>query len=275
MKPWPVTLVVAAKNCEDRMSGTLSPWKSWVAEMIVVDQLSNDETVKRAEAEGAKVFSREAPNKNFDLNRKFGFEQVTTPWILYLDTDERPTPELIQEMDAFFSSLESKTQVMGVQIPNEFYFLGRKLRYGIYNSRSAEIRLFRKDAYLYACEEGFHRGVEVKGEVVRLKHAYRHFNVNTLSEWFIKTNQYTEVDALAYQGKLRSALAIVFRFEIFFYKHYFFKRGFLDGLQGFLSVLYFGLYHFTLDFKKWEKAYLKTKALEVDYLKPIAIPERS
>ncbi len=278
MKPWPLTLVVAAKNCEDRIIGTLEPWRGLVSEMIVVDQLSRDETVLRAKELGAVVFSREAPNGNFDLNRKFGIEQAKNPWILYLDTDERPTQELKSELARFFSIGEQSEKVQGARIPNEFYFLGKKLRYGIFNPRSAEIRLFKKDSYSYDCEQGFHRGVEVKGKVIRFEHAYRHFNVNSLSEWFMKTNQYTEVDAIEAvksKSKPRSTLAILFRFIRFFLKHYFVRRGFLDGIHGFLSVTYFGLYHFTLDFKKWEKSYLSGCELETEYLKPISIPERS
>ncbi|MBC7397757.1 MAG: glycosyltransferase, partial [Bdellovibrionales bacterium] len=274
MKPAPVTLVIAAKNCEDRIEGTIKPWLGRVEAIMVVDEMSSDQTAGRARSLGAEVIVQAAPGENFDRNRKAGMLKAKTPWILYLDTDERPTPALLSEFSEFFANAEANAddkeavapRVQGVRIPNDFYFLGKKLTRGIYNPKSAEIRLFRRESYDYPCEEGFHRGISVRGEVVRFKNSYRHFNVNTLSEWFIKTNQYTEVDALAHQGQPAQPRTLVWRAFKFFCKYYGIKQGFRDGVHGFLSVTYFMLYHFTLGFKIWEKQLLKTKKIEEDYL---------
>ncbi len=274
MKPYPVSLVVAAKNCEDRIEGTIQPWLGLVSEIIVVDELSQDRTAMFAETMGAKVISQAAPDENFDRNRKVGMQKSSQPWILYLDTDERPTPELLKEFCDFFEDEIKVKAFAGVRIPNHFYFLGKKLSHGIYNPKSAEIRLFKRDRYQYPCEEGLHRGISVTGDLYLFDHAYAHFNVNTLSEWFIKTNQYTEVDALAFTGRPSPPFTIVFRALKFFFKQFVIKQGFRDGVHGFLSVTYFMLYHFTLGFKIWEKHLLKTKKLERDYLRPIPIPKR-
>jgi hypothetical protein len=95
-----------------------------------------------------------------------------------------------------------------------------------------------------------------------------------LSEWFVKTNQYTEADALRFleaqpDAKIRSPLRAFWKFFTFFFKHYIRRKGFLDGAQGLISVLYFGLYHFTLDIKKWELAHRKKLQKEIDYIDPI------
>ena len=274
IKKLPISLIVAAKNCEDRIEGTLSPFASLVSEMIVVDDESTDRTAEKAKALGAKVWVQKAPDGNFDRNRKAGMELASAPWILYFDTDERPTRELLNELEQFFENPSAHEGIDGVRIPNAFYFLGTELKHGIYNPNSAEIRLFRKGAFEYPCEAGFHRGILIKGKVVSFQHAYRHFNVNTLSEWFIKTNQYTEVDAAQSSEMPKTAKAIVWRACRFFFRHYVIKQGFRDGVPGFLSVFYFTLYHFTLQFKIWEKHALQSKALEAEYLHPISIPKR-
>lgn len=270
----PVSLVIAAKNCEDRIEGTIRPWAGLVEEIIVVDEESSDLTAERARNLGAKVIRQKAPDGNFDRNRKTGMEASTQPWILYLDTDERPNAELLLEFENFFKDPQKLHEVSGVRIPNDFYFLGTKLRYGIYRKSAGEIRLFKRDAYQYSCEQGLHRGVLVKERVIDFKNSYRHFNVNTLSEWFMKTNQYTEIDALAASGPAASAFKTVWLAIRFFIKHYFFRQGFRDGTAGFLAVVYFSFYHFTQNFKIWEKQQLKSKVLEQDYLNPISIPKR-
>ena len=143
------------------------------------------------------------------------------PWVLYLDTNVGPSPEPILEIKSFFENEKSLTSVSEVKMLDEFYFLGKKLHHGIYNSKSAEIRLFKKDAFSYPCEEGFHRGVSVLGQVHRFQNSYRHFNVNSSSEWFIKMNQYTQADAQAFQRSPERSLELIW------------KQGFRGEVDGF------------------------------------------
>lgn len=275
-----LSVVIAARNCVDRISGTVSPWIAVASEIIVVDQMSNDGTAETARKLGCKVIQNDPEGGNFDLNRKIGMNSATSDWILYMDTDERPTPELITEIQEFLNqTIGAEDSPYGVQIPNEFYFLGKPLRYGISNPRNAEIRMVRRGEWSYPCESGFHCGVSVKGRIHRFKHPYKHFNYNSVGEWFMKTNQYTELDACkkwAAMGKLAKISIIkgVISSFRFFIKYYFRKRGFLDGIQGFLCVFYFMLYHFTLHVKMWELAERSRLKPESDYLEPLRVPGR-
>jgi glycosyltransferase involved in cell wall biosynthesis len=270
--PATLSVVIAAKNCADRIQGTVLPWKPIATEIIIADQMSVDATPQIAEKLGCKVIRNDPPGSNFDLNRKLAMQQAIGDWILYIDTDERPTPELLVEVAAFLKN--PPAGVDGVRVPNIFYFLGRPLRYGIYNPRSAEIRMIRRlSAWMYPCEQGFHRGISVQGNVHRFVSAYKHFNVNSLSEWFLKTNQYTEHDAMviASNQKLEnpSTYGAFLAALRFFIKHYFIKLGFLDGFVGLVSVVYFMLYHLTLKIKIWEHVSRRSMVEEQDYLHPI------
>lgn len=275
-----LALVMPVRNCESRIRGSILPWRSLAQEIIIVDQFSADRTAEIAAELGCHVIQNEPPRGNFNINRKIGMEAATTDWILYLDSDERPTDELLDEIRDFLSTSVSKQEIAGVRIPNEFYFLGKPLRYGIYRKSGAEIRMMRKGRWDYPAEKGIHYGVSVVGEVVRFKNSYRHFNVNTLSEWFIKTNQYTEHDSVTDLAALRKqdqtprtygAFWDAFRF---FVRHYFIKLGFLDGFRGLVAVFYFMLYHLTQKIKIWEKYEQQQMKEEVDYIKPIEIPFR-
>jgi glycosyltransferase involved in cell wall biosynthesis len=275
--PATLSVVIAAKNCADRLEGTVLPWRSIAHEIIVADQMSGDSTPEVAQKLGCRLIRNAPPGGNFDLNRKLAMLQATGDWILYIDTDERPTSELLAEVSAFLAN--PPPGIDGVRVPNIFYFLGKPLKHGIFNPRSAEIRMVRRTgSWDYPCEQGFHRGISVKGGVTRFKNAYKHFNVNSLSEWFIKTNQYTEHDAVKQVADLGSqkpkTYGAFFDAGRFFVKHYFIKRGFLDGFRGLVSVFYFMLYHLTLKIKIWERANLRGMKEERDYLKPIEAPKR-
>jgi len=277
-----LAVVIAARNCVDRLETTVLPWRAIATEIIVADQLSTDGTPELAQKLGCRLVKNNPKDGNFDLNRKIAMQQAQTDWILYIDTDERPTSELLKEIREFLTHSSQHPGIHGVKIPNMFYFLGKPLQHGIFNPRSAEIRMVRKGAWTYPCEEGFHRGVSVKGRVHQFKSVYKHFNVNSLGEWFVKTNQYTEHDAdvisieiLAgkskYSVKTYGAFWDAFRF---FIRHYIFKRGFLDGFHGLVAVYYFMLYHLTLKIKVWEKVNQIGQMEERDFLKPLEVSKR-
>ena len=241
-----LSVVIASKNCESRIKGTVEPWKPIANEIIVVDQYSTDRTAEIAKNLGCVVIQNNPADDNFSINRKMGLQAAKSDWIVYIDTDERPTVELIEEIKNFLNS-ESK-KYNGARLPNRFYFIGKPLRYGIFDQKTAaEIRMFRQGKWHYPGELGIHYSVSVEGEVYRFKNYYKHFNVNTLSEWFIKTNQYTEVDSI--KNFEKTSFDGIYFFKIFykavkfFVKHFFIKKGFLDGPRGFLSVLFFMFYH--------------------------------
>ncbi len=274
-----LSVVIAARNCADRLETTVQPWRPIAHEIIVADQMSTDQTAEVAQKLGCRLIRNDPPGGNFDLNRKLGMEQATGDWILYIDTDERPTAELLAEIRKFLEQPLGPTSPNGVRIPNMFYFLGRPLRHGIFNPRSAEIRMVRRGKWQYPCESGFHRGLSVEGKVARFKNVYKHFNVNSLAEWFLKTNQYTEHDAdkkiqeLA-PGDVVMTYGAFFSAFRFFVRHYFFRLGFLDGFPGLVAVFYFMLYHLTLRIKLWERTNQRGLKEERDYLRPLEIPRR-
>ncbi len=271
-----LSVVIAARNAADRIEGCILSWRPVATEIIVADQMSHDETPQIAQRLGCKLFQNNPPNGNFDLNRKLAMQLAQSDWILYMDTDERPTLELVAEVREFLSKPLDGNEPHGIKIPNIFYFIGKPLKHGIFNKRSAEIRMVRNNTWEYPCEDGFHRGLSVKGKVIRFAHPYKHFNVNSLSEWFIKTNQDTELDANKVKDsnqplKMWSAFWDAWKF---FVRHYIFKLGFLDGFHGLVSVFYFMLYHLTLKVKIWEKRSYKGVKEERDYLKSIEQPYR-
>ncbi|MBI3556112.1 MAG: glycosyltransferase, partial [Deltaproteobacteria bacterium] len=120
-----LSVVIAARNCADRLEATVQPWRPIAHEIIVADQMSFDQTPDLAQKLGCRLIRNDPPGGNFDLNRKLAMEQATSEWILYIDTDERPTAELLSEIRRFLALTPGPASPDGVRIPNMFYFLGR------------------------------------------------------------------------------------------------------------------------------------------------------
>lgn len=90
-----ISAVVIAKNSEEQIEDCLRSLK-FCDEIIVVDSGSKDKTIQIAKKYGAKVF--EVSGLDFAQARNVGLQRAGFDWILYVDTDERVTPELAKNI---------------------------------------------------------------------------------------------------------------------------------------------------------------------------------
>jgi len=90
----PITLCIIVRDEEEYLPGCLASVEGCVAEVIVVDTGSRDNTVALAEAAGAKLVHH-VWSDNFSAARNAALAQASQPWILLLDADERLAPEAL------------------------------------------------------------------------------------------------------------------------------------------------------------------------------------
>lgn len=82
-----ISLCMIVKNEAEQLSRCLESVKDLVEEIIIVDTGSTDNTIKIAEAYGAKTFHHPWMD-NFSEARNFALKHATCDWILSLDADE-------------------------------------------------------------------------------------------------------------------------------------------------------------------------------------------
>src|SRR6266581_2489065 len=120
-------------------------------------------------------------------------------WILLLDADEVLTPELIAEIQQAIQSAE----INGYYIALRIYFLGRVLRHG--DARFWKLSLFRRGKGKYECrlkdqdssmaDMEVHEHVVVVGKTARLQNPVMHHNIESLSRYIQKHDEYSNWEA--------------------------------------------------------------------------------
>ncbi len=89
-----ISVLILTKNEQQDLPGCLAS-VAWSDDIHVYDSMSTDKTVEIAEAFGAKVTER--PFDNWAAHQNWGLQNITFnhPWVFYIDSDERMTPELV------------------------------------------------------------------------------------------------------------------------------------------------------------------------------------
>ncbi|MCS7285614.1 MAG: glycosyltransferase family 2 protein [Anaerolineae bacterium] len=220
------------KNIEECLQTLL-----WADKLIVLDSGSSDRTVEIAWRMGAEVFFH--PFQNYADQRNFALQLVQTDWVLFIDADERVTPELAQEI----REAVEKESICGWWIPRKNYICGRWVRHGGWYP-DYQLRLLRPEKAHYDSAWEVHEIVVVEGGTGYLRHHIIHYNYRTWPEFIARQKVYLplEVRTLRKRGikaKPWSPFSMPLRE---FWRRYFKLEGYKDGLYGLILALAMAFY---------------------------------
>ena len=253
----PVSVIVAARNEEKNLPRCLQALRD-VGEVYVIDSGSTDATPEIARSFGAKVVQFHYQG-GWPKKRQWAMDTLPLAfdWIFLVDADEALTPELTQEIRRAIQN----PHIDGYYVSLRMYFLGRLLRHG--GAGFWKLSLFRSGKGAYECrlkhqdlsmaDMEVHEHVVVEGETARLKNPLVHHNVDSLSRYIQKHDEYSNWEAKVWvEGEDNGQLAPSFfgtqaerrrwlktkflrlpgaPLWLFLLK-YVFGLGFLDGLPG-------------------------------------------
>lgn len=241
-------------------------------DIVVVDSNSNDGTVQKAEALGARVVPFDWGGQ-FPKKKNWALEHVgwKHDWVLIIDADERITPELEKEIAIAIQLNEYQ----GYYLNRRFMFMGGWLNYcGYYPSWN--LRLFKHRLGRYerldisgetsSGDNEVHEHPLLDGKVGYLKHDMLHYAYPSIGIWVEKHNRYSNWEARVAQelhtgqGKLeatpfgnilerkrwikRVSSHLPFRPFLRFLYHYLLKQGFRDGYRGWVFCRLLAWYEF-------------------------------
>lgn len=233
----PLSVSIISFNEERNIGACIEAIQDIAAEIIVVDSHSTDQTVAIAREYGAKVFVEDW--KGHVAQKNSALDKCTQPWVLSLDCDEVLSPELKAAIIAVLAA----PSVDGYQVNRKTWFLGKWIKHAWYPDWN--LRLIRKDSGAW---QGFdpHDSLMIKGTVAKLSGDLYHYSFKDLEDCLDRTISYASISADSYlaRGKRVGLVNLFLNPGYGFIKHYLFKRGFLDGLQGFIVAVIHFIYVF-------------------------------
>jgi glycosyltransferase involved in cell wall biosynthesis len=155
----------------------------------VLDSHSTDATPQIALAAGAHLHQR--PFDNYAAHRNFGFQlPFRHPWLLILDADERPTPQLVFEMQSATASAPASTS--GFRIRRRDFLFDTWLRRA--QLSPFYIRLVRPERSRYT--RAVNEILEVDGHIADLTQPFDHYPFSKgIAHWVTKHNLYSTMEA--------------------------------------------------------------------------------
>lgn len=222
-----LTAAILARDNEDEIADCLQSL-AWADERIVVlDARSGDRTAAIAQALGARVVSHHF--QDFARQREFGLSLATGQWLFYVDTDERATPALAEEVRRV---IHDETRV-GWWVPRRNIIWGREIRHGGWYP-DYQLRLVKLGHAHYDLTRPVHEVVALDGEEGHLREPLIHYNYRTIGQFIDKQRQYVnyEADILYGRGVRPRPWTYLLQPLREFWRRYIALKGYKDGLHG-------------------------------------------
>lgn len=159
---------------------------------VVWDSFSTDDTVARARAVGAEVQQRAFDNFAAQRNAALDALQGRARWVLFVDADERVTPELAQAVQQVVA--QDDNAVAGYRIPRHNHIFGKVTR-GAGWYPDYQTRLLRVGRARYDPTRKVHEVVILDGEEGTLAAHFTHYNYQSVAQFHAKQRKYTAYDA--------------------------------------------------------------------------------
>ena len=274
----PLTVLVPAKNEEKNIQACLDS-VTWADQVFVLDSQSTDRTEELVSAAGRDLVQFRYDG-GWPKKRNWGLQNlpIRNEWVLFLDADERVTPELEQDIRWAVQQREYN----GFYLKWKFIFLGKWMKHSW--SHGWMLRLIRLGTGEYEDlgmrQEGgwdaeVHENVVVEGRCSKLTGLLDHDSQENLSFWVKKQNEFSDWNAkrrivqlregippIQYlwsgdPSKVRRLLKAVFirlpfKPALMFVYLYWVKKGFLDGRAGYYFCKLRSMHELNINAKVFE-----------------------
>lgn len=241
-----LTAIVITKNEEGMIANCLACLR-FADEIIVVDSGSSDNTVEIATREGATIVK--ASGGTFKDWRNLGLERATSDWVLYVDADERVTPKLADEI-IYTIGL---TPNAGLLLKRNNIHFGKWMEHGGWET-DLLLRLFERKC-LKGWEGDIHEHAEIKGTIGQIKEPLVHLTHRTIVDNLLKSASWTPIEArLLAESKIGPVkpFTLLRKIKMEFLRRLIFKKGYKDGMEGWIESLQQAFNRFLVYAQVWE-----------------------
>ncbi len=227
--PMKLSVVILAQNSATVIEDCIKS-AEFADEVLVLDGGSEDNTIEISKKLNARV--EHSRFSNFSDQKQKSVDLAKNEWVFSLDSDERITPELKEEIEKVLINHDAN----GYLIPRLNYFFGKPIkRCGLYPDKN--LRLFNKK-FSTISESKVHEKVIIDGPVKSLKNHMIHLAYHDIDEFIQKQNRYSSI------GKKKNYLKAIVNPVFTFFRIFIFQRGFLEGWRGYIIARLYSQYTF-------------------------------
>ncbi|KAF2334885.1 glycosyltransferase family 2 protein [Flavobacterium daemonense] len=216
-----LSVIILTYNEESHITDAIRS-VTFADEIIVLDSHSTDSTAEIVTNLGVQLLFRKFDN--YCNQRNHAIDAAKGDWILFLDADERVTPELRDEILESINS--NKSDAYRIWFPH--FFMDRFL----FHYTDKVTRLMKNENLRF--ENEVHEKLVVKSKPPVLKNYMIHYTYKGLFNFISKKDKYAWFQAKMSHEKGKKATLFHLFFKPFyrFFHTYFVKRVYLDGVPG-------------------------------------------
>jgi glycosyltransferase involved in cell wall biosynthesis len=244
-----VSAYIITKNVEKHIKQCIESLK-WADEIVIIDDFSSDKTAEIAKSEGAKVIEHKF--EYFGAQRNFALTQLSYDWVLCLDSDERISEKLKEEI---LAQLKDTPNADIFLAPRKSMFINKWIMHSGWYPDYRHPILFNRKKAVYK-DQLVHEDILYTGnKKAYFKGDILHYSYDSIKQFIKKSDQYSDLSAkqMFERGKKAKLHNFIINPINMFIKMFIIRRGFLDGLTGFvLALLYSSFYTLMKYVKLWE-----------------------
>ena len=277
-----LTVIILTYNEDIHIRRAILSAMEVAREVIIVDSFSSDHTTSIAMELNARVVQNPFVNQaqQFQWAMEQGF--IKTTWTMRIDADEYLTKDLVNEIRDRIPKLEPG--ISGVILKRQVHFMGQWIRHGGYYPIHL-LRIWRTGHAVLEQRWMDEHTKLLQGKSITFKHDFIDDNLNSLTSWTSKHNDYATREAIDilnrkyqlsadeklstpssntqkaevkrwYKNNLYLRLPMFLRAFLYFQFRFWIKLGFLDGKKGLV-------WHFLQAF--WYRFLVDAKILQIEW----------
>ena len=239
-----ISACIISYNEEKKIEACLQSLQGIVDEIIIVDSLSQDETVTIAKKYTDKIYQQKF--LGYGKQKNFAVAKASHDWIISLDCDERISPQL----KASIVEIKAKIDLHDAyNMARRTFYVYRWLNHCWYPDK--KVRLYNKSKARWSDAE-VHESVEVVSNNIKmLTGDLYHYSFDSISDHITTLDKFSEIGAMDIirREKKVGVLSPLTHGCWTFFKLYVLRRGFLDGFAG-LVVAVLSFMHVFVKYSK-------------------------
>lgn len=249
MKKINLSLIIITGN-EEKMVADCLKSCDFADEFIMVSNATdNTHNVAKETIPSIKIFPHTP--FNFSKSKNLAVSKSTGSWLLFIDADERITPELKSDIQKIVSN--ESIPFMSYDFPRANYFLNHRVKYGGTYPDYVKRLIYKKSFHGFVGD--LHEQPQVDGLSQKLTNDLLHYTHRDLSSMLTKSIKWTDLEAQKLHQSNHPPV-VWWRFIRMmltkFWERFVQQQMWRDGTVGWISVIFETFNTFMIYARLWE-----------------------